>query len=238
MLTRLEIDGFKSFESFSVDFAPFTTIVGSNAAGKSNLFDAIELLSGLATRDVAEAVKGLRGEPLELFRRTPSGQASTITFAVEVLVDPRVRDPWGDEVEVSHTRVRYEVALERREVRPGVERMRVAYEAATPIMAGEDRWVDLIGPSKSFRKGKLLYSGRRAPYLSTEDEREGPMFNIHQDGHAGRKRPASAAEATVLYGMTNTEFPVLFSPAGGDAPLAAVAARSDVAAQARARYGV
>ena len=52
MLTRLEIDGFKTFENLAIDFLPFTVVLGSNAAGKSNLFDAIRLLSLLATRDV------------------------------------------------------------------------------------------------------------------------------------------------------------------------------------------
>lgn len=61
MLTRLEIDGFKTFENLQVDLTPFTAIVGNNAAGKSNLFDAIQLLSSLAVRDVAEAVKEMRG---------------------------------------------------------------------------------------------------------------------------------------------------------------------------------
>ena len=45
MLTRLEVDGFKTFEGLKVDFMPFTAILGSNAAGKSNLFDVIQLLS-------------------------------------------------------------------------------------------------------------------------------------------------------------------------------------------------
>ena len=78
MITRLEIDGFRSVEKFAVDLAPFTVIVGNNAAGKSNLFDAVQLLARLATHDVAEAMKGLRGEPLELFRRTSSGRVSRI----------------------------------------------------------------------------------------------------------------------------------------------------------------
>ena len=95
MLTKLEVDGFKTFENLSVDFMPFTAVLGSNAAGKSNLFDVIQLLSQLATRDVAEAVKPMRGEPLELFRQTPSGQARQIRLVAEVLVDPVVRDPWG-----------------------------------------------------------------------------------------------------------------------------------------------
>ncbi|MBK8025220.1 MAG: AAA family ATPase [Chloroflexi bacterium] len=48
MLTRLEVDCFKTFENLVIDLAPFTVIVGSNAAGKSNLFDVFELLANLA----------------------------------------------------------------------------------------------------------------------------------------------------------------------------------------------
>ena len=41
MLTRIEIDGFKTFEDFSLALGPLTVIAGTNASGKSNLFDAI-----------------------------------------------------------------------------------------------------------------------------------------------------------------------------------------------------
>ena len=88
MLTRLEIDGFKTFEKQIVDLTPFTAVVGSNAAGKSNLFDVVQLLSNLATRDVAEAVKDMRGEPLELFRQTPSGRERQLTFGPGSDEDP------------------------------------------------------------------------------------------------------------------------------------------------------
>lgn len=98
MLTRIEVDGFKSFENLKIDLLPFTVLLGTNAAGKSNLFDVIRLLSNLATKDVAEAIKEMRGEPLELFRRTAQGRSKSISIAVEVLVDPVVRDPWGSEV--------------------------------------------------------------------------------------------------------------------------------------------
>ena len=39
------------------------------------------------------------------------------------------------------------------------------------------------------------------------------MFHLHQDGRAGRnlRRPASEAQATVLYSVTDTEFPHLFA---------------------------
>lgn len=210
MLTRLEIDGFKTFENQIVDLTPFTAVVGSNAAGKSNLFDVIQLLSNLATRDVAEAVKDMRGEPLELFRQTPSGRARQIRLAAEVLVDSMVRDPWGSEVKLTHTRMRYEVTLERREPRPGIERVQVAHEAVFPILRKEDAWAKAMHPTPAFRKAYLRYA-RSKPWLTTEDRAEGLTFDIHQDGKPGRNRPASAAEATVLYSITNAEFPHLFA---------------------------
>jgi len=40
MITRIEIDGFKTFRNFSLELAPLQVIVGLNGAGKSNLFDA------------------------------------------------------------------------------------------------------------------------------------------------------------------------------------------------------
>lgn len=210
MLTRIEIDGFKSFEQFSVDLMPFVAILGTNAAGKSNLFDAIQLLANLATQDVAEALKGLRGETTELFRRTPDQRCQQMSFAAEVLVDPTVRDPWGTEVELSHTRMRYEVTLELREVRPGVPRVLVSRETLRPIMSRDDEWARRSRPAKWFRSTHLRYN-RRVPWLTTEQREAASVFSIHQDGKAGRERPASAAEATVLYSVTNAEFPHLFA---------------------------
>nr|QQZ49753.1 AAA family ATPase [Phenylobacterium glaciei] len=63
MLTRIEIDGFKTFEHFSLDLQPFTAIVGPNASGKSNLFDALRFLSLLAQVDIRTAMQDLRGLP-------------------------------------------------------------------------------------------------------------------------------------------------------------------------------
>lgn len=210
MLTRLEINGFKTFENLAVDLAPFTVIIGNNASGKSNLFDVIQLLSNLATRDVSEALKDLRGEPMELFRRTARGFEKQIKLAAEVLVDPVVRDPWGSEVKITHTRIRYEIWLERREIKPGIERVHVAHEQVTPIFRKDDQWAERLRPNAAFRSHYLKY-GRQKPWLTTELKPEGLTFSIHQDGKAGRNRPASAAEASVLYSITNAEFPHLFA---------------------------
>jgi AAA15 family ATPase/GTPase len=58
MITRLEVDGFKSRRDFAVDLEPFTVFIGPNSAGKSNILDALDLLSRLTSAPIAEAFKG------------------------------------------------------------------------------------------------------------------------------------------------------------------------------------
>ena len=49
MLTRLQVSGFKNLVDVDVRFGPFTCIAGANGTGKSNLFDAIQFMSRLAS---------------------------------------------------------------------------------------------------------------------------------------------------------------------------------------------
>ncbi|MEM9555182.1 MAG: AAA family ATPase [Acidobacteriota bacterium] len=69
MLKNLSVQGFKSLrDTGPIELAPLTVFFGPNAVGKSNLLDSVVLLSRLATaRTAAEALKGIRGQPLELF---------------------------------------------------------------------------------------------------------------------------------------------------------------------------
>jgi len=212
MLTRIEIDGFKTFEDFGLDLGPFVVILGPNASGKSNLFDAIRLLSHLAGTDLRTAVKTLRGEPQELFRRQADGSSVTrMAFAVELLLAPEVRDPWGDTVKISHSRMRYEVEIERRKDDRGIERLVVAKEEAKPILAQSDKWQPKKQElSAQFRQLFMKY-GRRAPWLTTGESGGKRSFKINQDGRKGRTRPAEAAEATVLSSITSAEFPHLYA---------------------------
>ncbi len=48
MLERLQVDGLKSLQAVDVTFKPLTVLFGPNAAGKSNLLQAIDLLSHAA----------------------------------------------------------------------------------------------------------------------------------------------------------------------------------------------
>ncbi len=69
MLTRLCVKGFKSLLDVDIELAPLVVLMGPNAAGKSNLLEALLLLSRLATEQTLAAAlePPLRGYPLEAF---------------------------------------------------------------------------------------------------------------------------------------------------------------------------
>src|SRR5258708_19725550 len=109
MLTKIEIDGFKTFKDFKVELAPFQVIVGPNGSGKSNLFDALNLLSHLADNDLSAAFQGLRGDIDELFTTLPGGKSvDRIRIRLEMLFYRKMHDSGGREVELVG-----EVALKR-----------------------------------------------------------------------------------------------------------------------------
>lgn len=58
MLKKIRLTDFKSFADEEVELAPLTLLVGANAAGKSNLFDAIRFLQGLPFLTLSEVLQG------------------------------------------------------------------------------------------------------------------------------------------------------------------------------------
>ena len=94
MLTRIEIDGFKSFLDFELDVPPFLALVGPNASGKSNLLDALAFARAALLSDRRQhaspedpLLDARRGKPQELFHQ-PLGRGSvprlTIGLRAEV----------------------------------------------------------------------------------------------------------------------------------------------------------
>ena len=68
MITRVYIDGYKSFKDFELEMKNLMVIFGPNASGKSNLLDALNLISKIVTeKNVKEAFKYHRGLPLESY---------------------------------------------------------------------------------------------------------------------------------------------------------------------------
>ncbi|WP_437764432.1 AAA family ATPase [Sorangium sp. So ce281] len=118
MITRIEVDGFKSLRGFGLDLEPLTAIVGPNGAGKSNLLDALHLLSRLAQTSVTEALKGGRGAIRDQFSRLRDGAAGKISISVEMLLRAD-RDLPGEEQLV--TRVLHKTDIGRAVLSSGIE---------------------------------------------------------------------------------------------------------------------
>src|ERR1700722_3651964 len=114
MITKIEIDGFKTFNDFKMDFAPLTVIAGVNASGKSNLFDAMQLLTRIVEVDLKTSFSEQRGSANELFTRyAHSEYAKEICFMVELLTDKNIQDKFGGETQLKYTRLRYEIKIGR-----------------------------------------------------------------------------------------------------------------------------
>lgn len=88
MITRLEVDGFKSLRNFTVDLEPFTVLVGPNDAGKSNILEALTLAAQLDHTGPEEALRLGRGTARDKFSRHGSKIASKIHLALECLERP------------------------------------------------------------------------------------------------------------------------------------------------------
>lgn len=215
MITRIELDGFKTFQDFSLDLSPLQVIVGANGVGKSNLFDALQLLGRLADSKVGAAFHELRDEVGELFSvRHDGGSADRIRMAVEVLVNQVVRDDWGAIHEVKFPRMRYVLEIVRRRDARGQEGLFVEHESLAPIPRLRDRWTK----SNRLMTGSpwipAMTGGRSSPFISTQKSRQETFLVLHQDGSSGRREVlASQAERTVLSGARNTEFPHAFAAA-------------------------
>ncbi len=209
MITRIELDGFKTFQDFSLDLSPLQVIVGANGVGKSNLFDALQLLGRLAESDLRTAFQGLRGEASELFTMRPNGgTADRMRIAVEMLVNRHVQDEWGARQELTYPRMRYEVKIVRRRDGLGLDRLAVEHELLAPIPRHNDRWTKSYGLKTGDSRIPAMTGGRASPFISTQEEGGRATLVLHQDGYsAGRAVVAQDVERSLLSGIRNTGFP-------------------------------
>lgn len=211
MITYIRIDGFKSFRNFEMDFTPFTVIAGSNAAGKSNLFDALKLLASLADADkVQKSFREQRGELLELFTHYDDHSiADTMSFAVEMLVNPKIKDTWGGEDTLKYTRLRYELTLRRFENSIGLQDIEVIHEKLDTIKHDSDRWIKILPNNMADVWRPKVSSGRRQkPYMDTEMNNGTLSVWVSQDGSQGKRRvyPLKNATKTVLSSYDSIDF--------------------------------
>ncbi len=213
MITYLKINGFKSFHNFEMEFTPFTVIAGANASGKSNLFDALTLLSRLADTDnLKRAFSEQRGEFIELFTQyEDDNYATEMEFVVEMLVNKNVKDAWGNEAKLKYTRLRYELSIKRITNQSGIQDLAVSKENLFKLNHQEDKWVTTILSKKNLEywRPKVGTGKRGIPYIESVNENGLDVIQVPQDGTTGNKRrfPLSNATRTVLSSFDTVDFP-------------------------------
>ncbi|GHJ44691.1 hypothetical protein Cs7R123_20330 [Catellatospora sp. TT07R-123] len=224
MLTRLEVQGFKNLLDISVDFGPFTCIAGANGMGKSNVFDAIEFISYLATDSLVEAsqrvrgASGLRGgDPRDLFWDGYRDHERIIKLAAEMIVPAEVEDDLGAPARATTTFLRYELALgyERPMSEGSVGRLSLLSEELRHIRRGEAaKYLKFPHSAKKFRSAVVVGERRGGAFLSTEIRESGTVINVHGDGGSfGKPQPRAAARAgrTVLSTVTTNDYPTILA---------------------------
>lgn len=178
MITRLEVDGFKSLRNFAVDLEPFTVLVGPNDAGKSNILEALALAAAAEQTTPEEALKRGRGSSLDKFSRHGATTGTKIAIALECL-------EWDDG---ELYRLRNELTISRTPHRAWAER--VELEARTfEISAVDDRWLD----------GHPEWSGDIRS-LPPEDQGEtwSPLFRLVQLHAAYLRDPSDRLDSRTL----------------------------------------
>ena len=85
MITELRLQNWKSFADAKVFIDPLTIVIGTNASGKSNIFDALKFLRALSTpRYVTEVLNELRGGVSGAIRRGETFCKLSIVVSDEV----------------------------------------------------------------------------------------------------------------------------------------------------------
>jgi predicted ATPase len=111
MLSKIHVKNFKSLNNVDISFPRLTVLFGPNAAGKSNILDAIQALSRIGTsRTVSDALsEPIRGYPIETFAIAKGGLADLLSteesiFQLEADLS----------IESDHYRYKLEVAIQTR----------------------------------------------------------------------------------------------------------------------------
>lgn len=209
MLTRLEADGFKNLSGVDVELGPFTCIAGANAAGKSNLFDAIAFLSLLASRPLADAAREVRGgtgersgDPRDLFWNGHAAGERRMRLAAEMIVPRETEDDLGRLASASATYLRYEVELGYLPPagRERAGRLSLLSESLRPVPAARLRF-----PRPAlFDSAVLTERDAGAAFISTEVIDGQAMVSVRADDNS-RSQPALAARTPATAVSTITD---------------------------------
>lgn len=177
MITRIEIDGFKSLRGFALDLDPFTALIGPNGAGKSNVLDALALVGRLSSDDLATALQGGRGQIREQLSTLDDaadqrgvGTLGAVRIAVEALVRDERRTDLLEPAPL-FKRLRYEVSIELQSLDGGLTERCVLAAEKLRVPPAADPWLDrhpALARDVSRGSGEDLFSFESSTVVVTD----------------------------------------------------------------------
>ncbi len=180
MLTRLYVSGFKNLVDTEIRFGPLTCIAGLNGVGKSNVFDAIMLLSLLADKPFVEAATETRGgdDVTELFTAGGDGR---MVLECDVLIPCRGRDPFNQPAVASHTFLTYRIEL--RLVRDDVNLVRVRLEHESLVGIPKGKTKERLGFRHTAEWGERVIPTlcRCASFINTVGDGDDAIVRLSSD---------------------------------------------------------
>jgi len=206
MLTRLKINGFKNLVNLDLRFGPFTCIAGSNAVGKSNIFDAIEFLSLLSEKPFVEAASLIRNQKdstsnktssiRSIFHRIGNSFSKKISIEVEMIIPKSGQDELGQPAKATYNFLRYSLELEYDDSDRINNRgpIKITKEELIPIIKSTSS-KHLLFEHIPMWRNSVLQGKRGVEFISTKTNDESEiLINLHQDGGSSGKPKSFLAE--------------------------------------------
>jgi predicted ATPase len=222
MLTRLRVQGFKNLQDVDLHFGHFTCIAGPNEVEKSNLFDAITLLSDLAHKPLIEAllaVRGTNGRISEIERLfgppTEQNLPRRMQLVVEMIVPKETRDDYDRTTKPTATFLEYtlEPSIDpHKSNASGHDLVYIEREELEAKSSSEaQRWLPFL-PKQAWIKKHVVGPGpRTAPSIKTEVTESSAESTIKLPGDRSRGRPfgvpARKSPQTVISGVNAASHP-------------------------------
>ncbi len=217
MLTRFKVNGFKNLKGVDLRFGLFTCIAGANGVGKSNLFDAIEFLSNLASKQIVDAAtlvrgaNGLASDVQTLFTFDKNHKPQPMEFIVEAIVPKVVTDDFDRTSNTTATYLEYSLTLCLRDDLNAKEPIYIQKEILKKIDRQEVLQQLGFTKSKNFIKEFIVYKpSSNTPFIDTVDEHGSTTLKLRGEGHrSGQplKVPAEKTPQTLLSSIHSTSHP-------------------------------
>jgi predicted ATPase len=157
MLRSFSFKNFKSFREATLRLAPLTLLIGTNASGKSNAREAIQILSWLSTgRRLDDIFRSMthsadvtiRGRPMDLVYKGLAGERPAMSFTLACTLCEDSMEPLHLEIELRLERDELRVSHES--LSQGQEKPRKLYWVEHPAKGlSHDIWIGY----DSFKRG-------------------------------------------------------------------------------------